>query len=143
MKWTIFQAANIGPNCGNLFHFATQKKMGPEDYPIQRYGGEVQRLFNVMDKQLASNAYLAGDAYSLADVISFHWVQGFFTFLPAMLPAIGEAYDFADESKYTNLRAWVAKVAAPREWAITLVMRGDSAYIPCSGRRCSRRQRSQ
>ena len=110
MKWTIFQAANIGPNCGNLVHFALVKKMGVEDYPVQRYGGEVVRLFDVMEKQLATNAYLAGDQYSLADVISFHWVQGFFTFVPTFFPEVAESLGFTDESKFTNLRAWVAKI---------------------------------
>ena len=110
MKWTIFQAANIGPNCGNLVHFALVKKMGVEDYPVQRYGGEVVRLFDVMEKQLATNAYLAGDQYSLADVISFHWVQTFLTVLPAHFVEVAKYVGLDDESKFTNLRAWVAKI---------------------------------
>jgi len=111
LTWTIFQAANIGPHGGNLFHFMSQQKQTPADYPVQRYGNEIKRLFNVLDKQLSSNAYIAGDAYSIADIINFHWVQGFFTFLPAMFPEAGEFIGLSDPEQFKHLRAWVDKVS--------------------------------
>ena len=111
LTWVVFQAANIGPHSGNLFHFMTQQKMTPADYPIQRFGNEVARLFAVMDTQLASNAYIAGDAYSLADIMLFHWVQAFFTMLPAHFTEVADFVGLSDTSKFTHLRAWVDKVA--------------------------------
>ncbi len=111
LTWTIFQAANIGPHCGNLFHFMTQKQQTPADYPMQRYGNEVTRLFNVLDKQLSSNAYIAGDAYSIADIMLFHWVQTFLTVLPAHFSEVADFVGLSDPEQFKHLRAWVDKVS--------------------------------
>jgi GST-like protein len=43
------------------------------EYPMHRFRTEVTRLYEVMDKQLARNEYLAGD-YSIADIAAWPWV---------------------------------------------------------------------
>lgn len=40
---------------------------------IDRYQGEVARLFGVLDCHLAKNEYLAGD-YSIADIATWPWI---------------------------------------------------------------------
>jgi glutathione S-transferase len=75
IQWLMFQMAGIGPMMGQanvFFRYAPEKI----PYAIERYQREVLRLFAVLDKQLATNAYLAGD-YSIADIATWSWVRGY------------------------------------------------------------------
>jgi GST-like protein len=45
-------------------------------YAIERYGREVDRLYGVLNTQLAlTKAYVAGNDYSIADMAIFPWVR--------------------------------------------------------------------
>ena len=47
-------------------------------YPIQRYAGETERLFWVLNTQLKDRDYFVGpgkEKYSIADIASFSWVN--------------------------------------------------------------------
>ena len=73
LQWLMFQMGGIGPMMGqaNVFH-----RYLPEKLPlaIDRYQGEVKRLFRVLDERLAAHEYLAGD-YSIADIANWSWVR--------------------------------------------------------------------
>jgi GST-like protein len=71
LEWLAWQVGGLGPMAGQVNHFA---HYAPEKLPyaIERYVKEVSRLYAVMDKQLASNEYLAG-AFSIADMASYPW----------------------------------------------------------------------
>jgi glutathione S-transferase/GST-like protein len=73
MQWLMFQMAGIGPMMGQANVFF---RYLPEKIPlaIDRYQGEVQRLFGVLDARLAEHEYLAGD-YSIADIANWAWVR--------------------------------------------------------------------
>ena len=45
----------------------------PVPYTIDRYTKEVNRLYGVLDKQLAAHAYVAGE-YSIADMAIYPWI---------------------------------------------------------------------
>ena len=72
-QWLMFQMGGVGPMMGQANVFF---RYFPEKIPaaIARYQGEVRRLFTVMDTQLASHEYLAGD-YSIADMANWCWVR--------------------------------------------------------------------
>lgn len=72
-EWLFWQMGNLGPMAGQAHHFRnyTEEKL---DYPVERYTNEVNRLYGVMDKQLASHAFIAGD-YSIADMACVGWVR--------------------------------------------------------------------
>ena len=74
LQWLMFQMGGLGPMLGQTHHF---RIYAPEkiDYAIQRYTNESRRLYGVMDRQLGKHAYLAGDAYSIADIASFPWTR--------------------------------------------------------------------
>jgi glutathione S-transferase/GST-like protein len=74
MQWLMFQMAGIGPMMGqaNVFYRYFPVKLQPA---IDRYHGEVRRLFGVLDGRLADHEYLAG-AYSIADIANWAWVRG-------------------------------------------------------------------
>ncbi|MGQ0663838.1 MAG: glutathione binding-like protein [Pseudomonadota bacterium] len=73
LQWLMFQMGNVGPIFGQAHHFM---RFAPEKVPyaIQRYGKETARLYGVMDRRLTDQPYLAGDAYSIADIATFPWV---------------------------------------------------------------------
>src|SRR6202166_85519 len=74
MEWLMFQMGGVGPMFGQRGHFM---RAAPEKLPyaIERYTNESRRLLNVIEKQLAETAYLAGD-YSIADMATYPWVVG-------------------------------------------------------------------
>jgi GST-like protein len=72
-EWLFWQMANLGPNSGQNNHFSNyaQEKI---PYAMDRYRNEVNRLYGVMNRRLADNAYLAGADYSIADMASYPWI---------------------------------------------------------------------
>ena len=73
MQWLMFQMGGVGPMMGQANVFT---RYFPEKLPsvIDRYRRESRRLFEVLDRRLADNEWLAGD-YSIADIANFSWVQ--------------------------------------------------------------------
>ena len=75
LEWLMWQMGGLGPMAGQNGHFllyAPQKIA----YAIERYGSEVNRLYGVLDAQLArTGAHVAGDEYSIADMAIFPWVR--------------------------------------------------------------------
>ena len=46
---------------------------GIRSYANRRFGDEANRLYGVLNNRLAERPYLAGDAYTIADMISYPW----------------------------------------------------------------------
>src|SRR5260370_12741736 len=71
----MFQMSGVGPMMGQANVFL---RYAPEKIPyaIERYQRETLRLFGVLDNQLASNEYIAGD-YSIADMALCPCVKGY------------------------------------------------------------------
>jgi GSH-dependent disulfide-bond oxidoreductase len=74
LQWLMFQMGGVGPMFGQTHHF---RIYAPEriEYATNRYTNETRRLYSVMDKQLETHAYLAGDAYTIADIATFPWTR--------------------------------------------------------------------
>lgn len=75
MQWLMFQMGGIGPMMGqaNVFYRYTPEKI---PYAIERYQRESRRLFEVLDRGLRDQEFLAGE-YSIADIANWSWVQGY------------------------------------------------------------------
>ncbi|HEX8444283.1 MAG TPA: glutathione S-transferase N-terminal domain-containing protein [Allosphingosinicella sp.] len=73
VQWLMFQMGGVGPMMGQANVFT---RYFPEHLPsvIDRYRREGRRLFEVLDRHLAANEYLAGD-YSIADIANWSWVH--------------------------------------------------------------------
>ncbi|MBL6932663.1 MAG: glutathione S-transferase N-terminal domain-containing protein [Rhodospirillales bacterium] len=76
MQWLMLQMGSVGPMFGQTHHFV---RFAKEDVPYarKRYYGETKRLYGVLDGKLEKTAYLAGDAYSIADIATYPWVARF------------------------------------------------------------------
>jgi GST-like protein len=95
-QWLFWQVGGLGPMAGQCNHFrnyATEKI----PYAIDRYTKEVERLFRVMEKQLSSRDYLAGE-YSIADIATFPWARTW--------QALGQ-----DIRNFPHVERWLARIA--------------------------------
>jgi len=74
LQWLMFQMGGLGPMLGQCHHF---RIYAPEKiaYAIDRYTNEAKRLYGVMDRQLATNDYVAGREYTIADMAIWPWVR--------------------------------------------------------------------
>jgi GST-like protein len=80
MEWLHWQIGSLGPMLGQLGYFA---KRADEKTPaaIARFTEEGERLLGVIERQLAQSPYLAGNAYSIADIAAYPWMLAATTFL--------------------------------------------------------------
>lgn len=72
MEWLFWQIGGLGPMLGQNHHFV---QYAPEKIPyaIARYVKETERLYGVLDQQLAEAEFIAGD-YSIADMAVYPWI---------------------------------------------------------------------
>lgn len=73
LQWLFWQMGGLGPMAGQNHHFS---QFAPEKIPyaIKRYIDETARLYGVLNKQLADNAFVAGSEYSIADMAIYPWI---------------------------------------------------------------------
>ncbi len=115
IQWVMFQMGGVGPMFGQLgfFHRFAGKEY-EDKRPRDRYVNESRRLLGVMDKRLAQHAWLAGEAYSIADIATFPWIRNLVGFYEA-----GELVGFKDFPHVARaLEAFVARPAVVRGLAI-------------------------
>lgn len=96
-QWLMWQMAGLGPMLGQNGHF---RLYAPErlPYPTERYAREAERLYGVLDRQLAATgAYVAGADYTIADVACFPWI-------------ITHKAQGIDLAKFPHVARWFAEV---------------------------------
>ncbi len=99
-QWVIWQMANQGPKSGECGHFRRLKdSQGDQSYAVRRFGDETHRIYGVMNNRLYDRRYLAGDEYTIADMISYPWCAGW----------EGQGIDL-DEFKY--FKRWFEELGA-------------------------------
>jgi len=98
LQWLMFQMGGVGPMLGQTHHF---RIYAPEkiEYAVNRYTNEARRLYGVMDRQLTTHRYIAGDEYTIADIAIFPWLRSW----------QNQGIDWAD---YPNLKKWFDGIAA-------------------------------
>jgi GST-like protein len=98
MEWLMFQMGGVGPMLGQAHHF---RIYAPEkiEYAVNRYTNEAKRLYGVMDKRLGTHKYIAGSAYSIADIAIFPWLRSW----------KNQGIDWVD---FPNLKGWFDEIAA-------------------------------
>ncbi len=73
LEWLFWQVGNLGPMAGQISHFVNYAP-GEEAYAKTRYANEYNRCLGVLERRLTDREWLAGDAYSIADMASWPWV---------------------------------------------------------------------
>ena len=78
-QWLMWQMGGLGPMAGQAHHFLKWALLQspPQDIPYakDRYRREVERLYGVLDRQLAKAAFVAGDFLSVADFAIWPWAS--------------------------------------------------------------------
>ena len=91
-------------NFGHFFVYAPEDKCETRDYGTARYGMEVQRLCDVLDKHLAGKTYVVNEEYSLADMMILPWFAQLRTGYPHSAGI--KAREFLGVDRYVNANAW-------------------------------------
>lgn len=74
VQWVIWQMANQGPKLGERGHFRRLgDTRGDQSYAVRRFTDEANRLYGVLNNRLYESPYLAGDDYTIADMIAYPW----------------------------------------------------------------------
>jgi GSH-dependent disulfide-bond oxidoreductase len=72
LEWLMVQMAGIGPMFGQHNHFQLLGAKA-EPYAAARYRTQAQTLYRRLDERLATREWIAGGAYSIADIAIFPW----------------------------------------------------------------------
>jgi len=105
MSWVFWQmgsAPYLGGGFGHFYAYAPTKI----EYCINRFAMEAKRQLDVLNRNLATRRYMAGDEYSLADIAIFPWYG---------VLAIGDLYnaqEFLDVTSYTHVQRWAREIDA-------------------------------
>jgi GSH-dependent disulfide-bond oxidoreductase len=77
IQWVMWQMANQGPKTGEAGHFRRLgDSQGDQSYAVRRFTDEVNRLYGVLNNRLYDRPWIAGDEYSIADMICYPWTIG-------------------------------------------------------------------
>jgi GST-like protein len=105
LSWLFWQMG-AGPFLGGGFgHFYAYAPIKIE-YAIDRFAMEVKRQFDVLDRRLADNEYLAGDSYTIADMAVWPWYGAVARGL-----VYGDAAEFLSVADYSNVIRWTDQIA--------------------------------
>jgi GST-like protein len=99
--WQMGSAPYLGGGFGHFYAYAPTKI----EYAIDRFAMETKRQLDVLDKRLASSAYLAGADYTIADIAVWPWYGGL---VRGLLYKAGE---FLSVHEYTHVARWAKAIA--------------------------------
>ncbi|MFG1490293.1 glutathione-dependent disulfide-bond oxidoreductase, partial [Oceanospirillum sp. HFRX-1_2] len=103
MNWVFWQmgaAPILGGGFGHFYAYAPEKF----EYPINRFTMEIKRQLDVLDKRLADNPYLAGEEYSIADMLVWPWYGAL------VLNRLYDAAEFIEAESYTHVMRWAKAI---------------------------------
>ncbi|ODP36424.1 glutathione binding-like protein [Sphingomonas turrisvirgatae] len=98
LQWLMWQMGGLGPMAGQNHHFNIY---APEKLPYaqKRYIDETNRLYGVLDRQLAGRPFVGGEHYSIADMAIYPWI----------VPHRAQGQDLAD---FPHIQRWFEAVKA-------------------------------
>jgi GST-like protein len=73
LQWLTWQVAGLGPMAGQAGWFRVHS-LERDDYAADRYVRETRRLYGVLDRHLEGRTFIAGEAYSIADIACWPWI---------------------------------------------------------------------
>ncbi|MCT8467261.1 glutathione-dependent disulfide-bond oxidoreductase [Chromohalobacter canadensis] len=100
--WQMGSAPFLGGGFGHFYSYAPVKL----EYPIDRYAMETKRQLDVLNRHLAEHRYLAGDAYSIADIATWAWYG------QLVLGRLYDAAEFLQVQEYTHVVRWAEEIDA-------------------------------
>jgi GST-like protein len=95
--WQMGSAPYLGGGFGHFYAYAPVKI----EYAIDRFAMETKRQLDVLDRRLGESEYVAGPAYTIADIAIFPWYGGL-----AKGWLYGESAEFLSVQDYKNVQRW-------------------------------------
>ncbi len=99
--WQMGSAPYLGGGFGHFYAYAPTKI----EYAIDRFAMEVKRQLDVLDRRLAESRYLAGDAYTIADIAVWPWYGAL---AKGLMYGGGE---FLQVQQYEHVQRWTDEIA--------------------------------
>ncbi|MBZ8117712.1 glutathione-dependent disulfide-bond oxidoreductase [Roseovarius sp. LXJ103] len=100
--WQMGSAPYLGGGFGHFYAYAPEKFQ----YPIDRFAMETKRQLDVLDRELATRAYIAGEEYTIADIAIWPWYG------QLVLGRLYDAATFLDVESYTHVMRWAKLIDA-------------------------------
>ena len=104
LNWLFWQAGSapfVGGGFGHFFNYAPEKI----EYAINRFTMETKRQLDLLDKELATRPYIAGDEYTIADIAIWSWYGQL-----VLDKLYKNSAEFLDASSYTHLVEWAKRI---------------------------------
>jgi GST-like protein len=118
LSWLFFIASGLGPFSGQAVHFQWAAPEGL-DYARNRYRREAERHYQVLDDHLAGREFVVGDAYTIADMSAWGWIDR------ASRVMKGEADPLA---AFPNIKRWFQGIDARPAVARARAVGKDHAF---------------
>ena len=99
--WQMGSAPYLGGGFGHFYAYAPRKI----EYAIDRFAMETKRQLDVLDRRLAESEYLAGPAYTIADIAVWPWYGALAKGL------LYEAGEFLQVQDYRHVLRWTDEIA--------------------------------
>jgi GSH-dependent disulfide-bond oxidoreductase len=100
--WQMGSAPYLGGGFGHFYAYAPIKI----EYAIDRFAMEAKRLLDVLDRRLAESEYVAGNAYTIADMAIWPWYGGL------AKGSLYNAAEFLQVQDYKNVQRWADAIGA-------------------------------
>jgi len=102
MSWTFWQVGQLGPLAGQFGRFQIATPPNPE--AVKHFESLVWRCLEVMEKQLTTTEFLAGETFTVADITSFPWIASQQSYL--------QRYDIEWRKKCPAVVRWADSIAS-------------------------------
>ncbi len=99
--WLHGAAPFLGGGFGHFYHYAPKRF----EYPIDRYTMEVKRHLDLLNKELATKKFIAGDDYSIADIAIWPWYGNL------VLNNSYNATEFLQVQEYEHVQRWAEEIS--------------------------------
>ncbi len=99
--WQMGSAPYLGGGFGHFYAYAPVKIK----YAIDRFAMEVKRQLDVLNRHLADNQYMAGEAYTIADMAIYPWYGALVKGL------VYDAGEFLQVQEYTHVLRWTDELS--------------------------------
>ena len=118
--WRHFANGTLGPSTGRcmMFAFAGIDPSSPMSAGVQ---GRLVKACQMVEERLGKSKWLAGDEFTLADLMTVWWFTGMRQFYPYDLTA------------YPNVVAWLKRVGERKAYQQAMA-KGDPGFTPLLGK---------
>jgi GST-like protein len=100
--WQMGSAPYLGGGFGHFYAYAPEKF----EYAMNRFAMEAKRQLDVLERELATKTFIAGEGMTIADIAIWPWYG------QLVLGRLYDAAEFLDVESYKNVMRWAMMIDA-------------------------------